>query len=232
MFTLLNNYSYFLRCTCVQFIMICLAKKNSILKKMCIFLLFLLLYTFPLKGYTRVPPHWVELRSSTLHSQKSAPWIRVAEAADKQRSRAVWNIYELVLNYLQMGTRLCRCRWWAWPPRRQTRRQTPAWWRWGWSWLWPESLNSALLCSCHPGCSRANTQTVNILWKHTLFTSENTGCVPALGCDDVLGSSDYTIPLSVLRTVVCHCCGAILRLIEYTSSLCIALGRHALLHFC
>ena len=71
--------------------------------------------------------------------------------------------------YLQTGTRPCRCRWWAGSRRRQTRRRTPAWRRWGgrgWRWLWPASLSSAPLCSCHPGCSRANTHTVNILWKH------------------------------------------------------------------
>lgn len=40
-------------------------------------------------------------------------------------------------SYLQMGTRLCRCRWWAGSPHRQTHRRTLAWWRWGWGWWWP-----------------------------------------------------------------------------------------------
>lgn len=63
--------------------------------------------------------------------------------------------------HLRTGTRLCRCRWWAGSPRRRTRRRTLVCWRWerGWRWLWPESLNSAPRCSCHPGCSRANTHT-------------------------------------------------------------------------
>lgn len=30
---------------------------------------------------------------------------------------------------------------------------------WDWRWPWPESLNSALPCSCRPGCSKASTHT-------------------------------------------------------------------------
>lgn len=188
-----------------------------------------------------------------LTTTSSAP---VAVSCDFHAALQIWkkknplgfptpaHCYHLVrCTYPRRGTRLCRCRWWAGSPRRQTHRRTPACPRWGWRWLWPESPSSAPLCSCHPGCSRVNTHTQThtpeVCFENTNSHISKLRLVPLVCVVCGLFLSEcffrYAIPLSVLRAVVAHCrrCyRAVLGLIEATFPVRVALGRHPFLHLC